>query len=241
MIAYVCAATMSAVQQADCSCVLWLHQGGYLVSSIAWTHSKTAVLTAPLLCCFVQAEGEAAYADVQHANPQIADRQHPSQAGSVGTPAIAARLSAAHITTTPSHTAATSTAAAAGAGAGAAMRTPQPAEVSRALLSQAETPVSAAAQLSAQLAVSPSVLTPGIAAAMAEAGEAVATMQGQEANANLDKIKAKLSVLKEHIHAKTKRMSDEKRRQIEAQIEKLEKSLAYVEKQRVSRVGSLWF
>lgn len=177
----------------------------------------------------VQAEGEAAYADVQHANgvtPQSADRQHP-----VGTPA--ARLSAAHITTTPSHPAAT---AAAAGGAGAAMRTPHPADVSRALLSQAETPVSAAAQLSAQLNVSPSVLTPGVAQAMAEAGEAVAAaVQGQESTANLDKIKAKLSVLKEHISAKTKRMSEEKRRQIEAQIEKLEKSLAYVEKQRVSR------
>lgn len=190
------------------------------------------------LCCvcLVQAEGEAAYADVQHANtPHSADRQH---AGSVGTPAAAARLSAAHITTTPSSQP-----------GGAAMRTPQPVDVSRALLSQAETPVSAAAQLSAQLAVSPSVLTPGVAAAMAEAGEAVAAAaatagaHGQEANnANLEKIKAKLTVLKEHIHAKTKRMSNEKRAQIEAQIEKLEKSLAYVEKQRVSRgVGlSTW-
>jgi hypothetical protein len=185
----------------------------------------------------VQAEGEAAYEDVQHAKavtPQSADRQHPSNAGSVGTPA--ARLSAAHITTTPSHPAATAAAAAAAGGAGAAMRTPHPADVSRALLSQAETPVSAAAQLSAQLAVSPSVLTPGVAQAMAEAGEAVAAAaQGQESTANLDKIKAKLSVLKEHITVKTKRMSAEKRRQIEAQIEKLEKSLAYVEKQRVSR------
>lgn len=114
------------------------------------------------------------------------------------------------------------------------MRTPLPADVTRALLSQAETPVSAAAQLSAQLAVSPSVLTPGVAQAMAEAGEAVAAAQGQDHAANLDKIKAKLSVLKQHIQAKTKRMSDEKRLQIEAQIEKLEKSLAYVEKQRVS-------
>jgi septal ring factor EnvC (AmiA/AmiB activator) len=106
--------------------------------------------------------------------------------------------------------------------------------VSRALLSQADTPVTAAAQLSAQLAVSPSVLTPGVAQAMADAGEAVSAAVGHEATANLDKIKAKLAVLKQHIGAKTKRMSDEKRRQIEAQIEKLEKSLAYVEKQRVS-------
>lgn len=182
----------------------------------------------------MQAEGEAAYVDVQHANtPHSADRQH---AGSVGTPAAAARLSAAHINTTPSSA----------QPGGAAMRTPQPADVSRALLSQAETPVSAAAQLSAQLAVSPSVLTPGVAAAMAEAGEAVAAaaaatsgVQGQQEanNANLEKIKAKLTVLKEHIHAKTKRMSNEKQAQIEGQIEKLEKSLAYVEKQRVSEQG----
>jgi hypothetical protein len=52
---------------------------------------------------------------------------------------------------------------------------------------------------------------------MAEAGEAVAVaaaLGGQESTANLDKIKAKLTVLKEHIHAKTKRMSVEKQRQI---------------------------
>jgi hypothetical protein len=178
----------------------------------------------------MQAEGEAAYADVQHVTPHSADRQ---QGGNTGTPGP--RLSAAHIATTPPHAA-----AAAGGAAGAALhptqalRTPHPAEVSRALLSQAETPVTAAAQLSAQLAVSPSVLTPGVAQAMSDAGEAVAAAQGHEATANLDKIKAKLAVLKQHIEAKTKRMSGEKRQQIEAQIEKLEKSLAYVEKQRVS-------
>jgi hypothetical protein len=191
---------------------------------------KTKCVTQKMcVVTLLQAEGEAAYADVQHATPHSADRQ---QGGSTGTPGP--RLSAAHIATTPPHAAA----AAAGA-AGAALRTPHPAEVSRALLSQAETPVTAAAQLSAQLAVSPSVLTPGVAQAMADAGEAVAAAQGHEATANLDKIKAKLAVLKQHIGAKTKRMSDEKRRQIEAQIEKLEKSLAYVEKQRVSFPWSL--
>ncbi len=183
----------------------------------------------------MQAEGEAAYADVQHAHPTVpqaaaasTDRLQSANAAAMGTPA--ARLSAAHISTTPPHAAA------------AAVRTPQPADVTRALLLQSETPVTAAAQLSAQLAVSPSVLTPGVAQAMAEAGEAVAAAAaqgtGQESTANLDKIKAKLAVLKEHIGVKTKRMSDEKRRQIEGQIEKLEKSLAYVEKQRVSRVGA---
>lgn len=169
-----------------------------------------------------------AHTTTPHAAAASADRQQAPSAAGMGTPA--ARLSAAHISTTPPH--------AAPSGAAPEARTPQPADVTRALLSQAETPASAAAQLSAQLAVSPSVLTPGVAQAMAEAGEAVAAAQGgQESTANLDKIKAKLSVLKEHIHAKTKRMSDEKRRQIEAQIEKLEKSLAYVEKQRVSRVA----
>jgi hypothetical protein len=190
------------------------------------------------LCIRLQAEGEAAYADVQHVQQAhttaaSSDRQQAPSAAGMGTPA--ARLSAAHISTTPPH-----------AAASAAARTPLPADVTRALLSQAETPASAAAQLSAQLAVSPSVLTPGVAQAMAEAGEAVAVaaaLGGQESTANLDKIKAKLTVLKEHIHAKTKRMSVEKQRQIEGQIEKLEKSLAYVEKQRVSRVlgGSLFW
>lgn len=216
----------------------------------------------------LQAEGEAAYADVQHAHtttPGTADRQQQGSStsaggggGIIGTPGPATRLSAAHIATTPSHPAAAASSSGGGgggvgagaAGAGAAMRTPAAADViTRALLSQAETPVSAAAQLSAQLAVSPSVLTPGVAQAMAEAGEAVAAAaaaQGgggvggsgsggqQESTANLDKIKAKLGVLKQHIQAKTRRMSGEKRAQIEAQIEKLEKSLAYVEKQRVS-------
>lgn len=195
----------------------------------------------------MQAEGEAAYADVQYAQttPSHGGDRHSQQsgggaAGSIGTPVTAARLSAAHIATTPPHAAAAAASASATAAstpAGSAL-TPQSVEAAHTLLTQAETPVSAAAQLSAHLGMSPNALTPGVAQAVAEAGEAMAaaaSQQGQQdAAANLDKIKAKLALLKQHIQAKTKRMSGEKRQQIEAQIEKLEKSLAYVEKQRVS-------
>lgn len=79
-----------------------------------------------------------------------------------------------------------------------------------------------------QLAVSPSVLTPSVAAAMAAAGAAAAPT-----GTSLDVIKTKLATLKEQIQAKTKKMSAEKQAKIQAQIEKLEKSLKYVECQRV--------
>lgn len=204
-----------------------------------------------------QAEGETAYTQVQ--------TSASTPGGSAGTPG-APRLSAAHIATTPSSVAASSTPAAAAAvtprahhtssssvsgGNGAAMRTPGHAsDVACALLSLAQTPVGGGSQqLARDLAVSPSVLTPGVAQAMAEAGAEAAKLvaaveaggdngqQQQDSIANLEKIKAKLAVLKAHIDAKTKRMNPEKKAQIQGQIDKLERSLAYVEKQRVSEDG----
>jgi hypothetical protein len=66
-------------------------------------------------------------------------------------------------------------------------------------------------------------LTPGGSSSQAGAGAA-----------GLDVIKAKLEALKQQINVKTRKMSAEKQAKVQGQIDKLEKSLKYVELQRVS-------
>lgn len=192
----------------------------------------------------MQDEGNAAFTYVHGpgstANPVTpSSAQHAAAArDSSGATASqpAPRLSATHIATTAPGPAGQQQHASA-----SSLRTPAPAELSQALLGQSATPYKAAQELAAQLAVSPSVLTPSVASAMAAAGAAAAqglsfTPGGssQAAGAGLDVIKAKLETLKEQISAKTKKMNAEKRAKIQGQIEKLEKSLKYVEQQRVS-------
>lgn len=139
----------------------------------------------------------------------------------------APRLSATHIsTTTPSAPSSARGDAAGQRGSTSQLQTPAPSEVTNALLAHLGTPITAAQQLAARLAVTPSVLTPGVAAAVAAAG--VPT------SGNMEMVREKLAVLKETISNKTKKMSDPKRMKIEGQIAKLERSLGYIEQQRVS-------
>jgi hypothetical protein len=78
----------------------------------------------------------------------------------------------------------------------------------------------------------------GAAAAVQAAAQGSCTPGGSSqagaSGAGLDVIKAKLETLKEQISVKTKKMNAEKRAKIQGQIDKLEKSLKYVEQQRVS-------
>ena len=80
---------------------------------------------------------------------------------------------------------------------------------------------------------SPSVFTPGVAAAVGAAGGGAPSPGGS----NLAHIRAKLSVLKEQLAAKMAGASLEKRGKIEAQLARLERNLAYVEEQRVGGAG----
>lgn len=210
-----------------------------------------------LVCC-AQDEGNAAFTYVHGhgstAGPvKFSPAQHGVAAvrdGSAANSVPAPRLSAVHIATTPPGAAGGSTASRYAATAavqqrhaGATLlRTPAPAELSHALLGQSATPFRAAQELAAQLAVSPSVLTPSVASAMAAAGAAAAqgfstpggSSQAGLGGTGLDVIKAKLEALKEQINLKTKKMSADKRARVQGQIDKLEKSLEYVEQQRVS-------
>jgi hypothetical protein len=87
------------------------------------------------------------------------------------------------------------------------MLTPVPADLTRALLGQSSTPISAAQQLQAHLALSPSLLTPNVAAAMNAAGAAAAAAaaasQQESGNSNLQIIKSKLSVLKDAMQVRS--------------------------------------
>jgi capsule polysaccharide export protein KpsE/RkpR len=83
---------------------------------------------------------------------------------------------------------------------------------------------------------------------MAAAGAAVAAQgfltpggssQAGAGAAGLDVIKAKLEALKQQINVKTRKMSAEKQAKIQGQIDKLEKSLKYVELQRVSACAAM--
>jgi hypothetical protein len=78
-----------------------------------------------------------------------------------------------------------------------------------------------------------------MAAAGAAAAQGFLTPGGgsQAGAAGLDVIKAKLEALKQQINVKTRKMSAEKQAKIQGQIDKLEKSLKYVELQRVSGRG----
>jgi hypothetical protein len=120
------------------------------------------------------------------------------------------------------------------------------------------TPNTHAQQLAAAayLTLSPSVLTPGVADAVANATAAPRSsseMQRRNSGAGsrgmqsrdpspggskedqLEHIKAKLHTLKEQLQTKMVSASAEKQRKIEAQVAKLEKNLLYVEQQRVSK------
>jgi hypothetical protein len=220
-------------------------------------------------------EGSSAYQVVQALSrtTPAAHSPVPTTAGNM-TPAGGLRLSAAHIAITPTNTAAAAgSAAAAGPSVAATptLRTPAAiADVSRAVRAvQLHTPLSGAAHLAQQVAVSPSLMTPGVMQAVAAAGttgDTPALLRGagaystggagvqqqqqqgasaaatdvsmDAAAANLTKIKQKLGVLKEHIEAKTQKLGASRKAQIQGQIEKLERSLAYVEKQRVSAASS---
>lgn len=143
----------------------------------------------------------------------------------------ALRLSAAHISTTTPSAPDSARGDAAGQQSTEGQRssqslTPAGSDVTRALLNQLGTPATAAQQLAAQLAVTPSVLTPTVAAAMADAGLLSSN--------STDAVRAKLAALKEAVAGKMERMKPAKRAAVEAQIAKLETSLNYVEQQRVS-------
>jgi hypothetical protein len=153
-----------------------------------------------------QAEGDAAYAEVQVHGAGVP--LQPEGGSALHAPRLAGSVA---VTTTPA-------AAAPPGGSRHAQGTVKtPSSASAALLS---------AQLAAaQAAVSPSVMTPGVMGALAAAGAG--------AGGGLDAIRAKLAVLKEQIDAKARRMNPEKQARIQAQIAKLERSLEYVEQQRV--------
>lgn len=196
-----------------------------------------------LRCVFLpllQAEGDAAYAVVQSHGNMSASSPSSVLAVARSSSQQAPRLSAAHISTTTPSAPASARGRDDGPGQPIGSHrssvqlqlTPAPADVANALLAQLGTPITAAQQLAARLAVTPSVLTPGVAAAVAAAGV--------PSSSNMEVVREKLAILKEAISGKTKKMSDVKRAKIESQIAKLERSLGYIDQQRVSRLSHAW-